>query len=357
MGSPPHAAGCQTQFPATQRGATLKCMGILISGATGFVGSHLAQALIQAGERVYALVRTSSDVSALQESGAQLIYNDHAEDADSLETTLSAYSDIRIIYHLASVLTLAKLKYKDYWNVNVGITKNLLEVSRRLQRLQAFVYCSSVGVIGPLPEIPANEQTRCAPDSYYAKTKYEAECLSLDYARNYNLPVTAVRLAWVYGPGDRRTFKIFEMIAKKHFAIIGDGQTRISPMHVTDAAQALMLCAKQIDQTRGEAFIAAGNAPVPLAEFAALIAKECGVSLPPFHIPAWLAKLAAQICEGICVPIGVEPFIHHNRLNFFLRHQAFDISKIQRTVGYAPRVDLPDGIRETVAWYRKEGWI
>ena len=332
-------------------------MGILISGATGFVGSHLAQALIQAGERVYALVRTSSDVSALQESGAQLIYNDHAEDADSLEATLSAYSDIRIIYHLASVLTLAKLKYKDYWNVNVGITKNLLEVSRRLQRLQAFVYCSSVGVIGPLPEIPANEQTRCAPDTYYAQTKYEAECLSLDYGRRYHLPVTAVRLAWVYGPGDRRTFKIFEMIAKKHFAIIGDGQTRISPIHVTDAAQALMLCAKQIDQTRGEAFIAAGNAPVPLAELAALIAKECGVSLPPFHIPAWLAKLAARMCEGICVPIGVEPFIHHSRLNFFLRHQAFDISKIQQTIGYAPRVDLPDGIREAVAWYRKEGWI
>ena len=141
-------------------------MKILISGATGFVGSHVAKYLVQQGHDVYALVRTTSDVRELQRIGARLFHNDQAHDPASFRAFFEAHPDIEAIYHLASVLTLAKLKYDDYWKINVGVTKNLLDASRHLP-LKAFVYCSSVGVIGPLPEIPANEETPCAPDSPY----------------------------------------------------------------------------------------------------------------------------------------------------------------------------------------------
>ncbi len=331
-------------------------MKILISGATGFVGSHVARYLIQQGHEVYALVRTTSNTRELEQIGAHLFHNDLAHDPESFRAFFETHPDVEVIYHLASVLTLAKLKYDDYWKINVGVTKNLLDASRNLP-LKAFIYSSSVGVIGPLPEIPADEETRCVPDSPYGQTKYEAECLALDYARQYGLPVASVRLSWVYGPGDTRTFKFFRMVAKGHFFMIGDGKTRISPIYVEDAVQGLVLCAEQIENTRGEVFIVAGKESVALRNLAEMIAKEAGSKILPFSVPASFAKTAARICEAVCARFGIEPIIHKNRLNFFFRDQAFDISKVRETVGYAPRIDLQEGIKRTVQWYKEQGWF
>lgn len=330
-------------------------MKILISGATGFVGSHVARHLIQQGHDVYALVRTTSETQVLEQIGVHLFRNDRAHDPESFRVFFEAHPDIEMIFHLASVLTLAKLKYDDYWKINVGVTKNLLDASRNLP-LKAFIYCSSVGVIGLLPEIPANEETPCAPDSPYGQTKYEAECLAVDYAHRYGLPVASVRLSWVYGPGDMRTFKFFRMVAKGRFFMIGDGKTRISPIYVEDAVQGLVLCAEQIEKTRGNVFIVAGKESVALRDLAEMIANEAGSKILPFSIPAGFAKTAARICEAACARFGIEPIIHKNRLNFFLRDQAFDISKAREIVGYAPRIDLHDGIKRTVQWY-KEHWL
>ncbi|GAK52268.1 oxidoreductase-like protein [Candidatus Moduliflexus flocculans] len=329
---------------------------ILISGATGFVGSHVAQYLVQQGHDVYALVRTTSETQALEQLGVHLFHNDRAYDPESFRAFFEAHPDIEAIFHLASVLTLAKLKYDDYWKINVGVTKNLLEASRKLP-LKAFIYCSSVGVIGPLPEIPANEETPCAPDSPYGQSKYEAECLALDYARQYNLPVASARLSWVYGPGDTRTFKFFRMVAKGRFFMIGDGKTRISPVYVEDVVRGLVLCAEQIEKTRGQVFIVAGKESVALRDLAEMIAKEAGSKVLPFSVPAGLATMAARVCEAVCARFGIEPMIHKNRLNFFFRDQAFDISKVREAVGYAPRIDLPEGVKRTVQWYQQQGWL
>ena len=330
-------------------------MKILVSGATGFLGSHLVRFLIQQGHTVSALVRTTSEVGELETLGAHLFYNDNAHDPESFNAIFSQDHDFEVVYHLASLLTLAKLKYEDYWAINVEVTRNLLEASLNFPSLKAFVYCSSVGVIGELPEIPANEQTRCVPDNDYGRTKYEAECLVSEYADR--LPVCSVRPAWVYGPGDTRTFAFFRMVAKGHFFMIGDGQTRISPIYVDDAVQGLVLCAEQIKKTRGEIFIVAGKESVALQDLAELIAKEAGSNVLPLRVPSWAARLAARICETLCARLGIEPMIHKSRLNFFFRDQAFDISKIRETAGYAPQVDLPEGIRRTVQWYQQQRWF
>ena len=118
-----------------------------------------------------------------------------------------------------------------------------------------------------------------------------------------------------------------------------------------------MLCAQQIDRTRGDVFIGAGKESVALEALAAQIAKTAQSHLLPINVPANVAKWAARVCEKVCRWFNVEPPIHKNRLNFFLRDQAFDISKIQQTVGYVPRVDLPEGIQRTVRWYKEQGWF
>ncbi|GAK58103.1 hypothetical protein U27_05076 [Candidatus Vecturithrix granuli] len=330
-------------------------MNALVTGASGFVGAHLVKLLVEQGHKVYALVRKTSKIQALEDLKTTLVYGDVCDKA-SLSQIFQRYSDIDTVFHLASILTPVSIDDRIYWDINYQGTQHLLDVCREAN-LRAFVQCSSVGVIGPLPEIPADERSRCAPDSAYGETKYKAELLALEYHKSFNVPVTVVRPAWVYGPGDRRTYKFFRMVAKGRFFLIGTGQTRLSPVYVEDVARGLVLCAEKIDAAIGEVFIVSGGVTVSLESLAKAIAQEAGSSLLPLKVPAGLAKVGATICETMCKPLGIEPPIHHRRLDFFLRDQAFDISKIQRTLGFQPEIELSDGVKRTVAWYKEQGWL
>ncbi|PIE36098.1 hypothetical protein CSA56_01410 [candidate division KSB3 bacterium] len=331
-------------------------MNVFVTGASGFVGTHLVKRLVADGHTVYALVRTTSAIDELQRSGVQLVFHDEIHEKSAFRDIFLKHSDIQVVYHLASIVTLASVTYDDYWRSNVLATQHLLDACREVN-LSAFVYCSSVGVIGPLSDVPANEESPCRPDSSYGKTKYEAERLALEYYHKYHMPITVIRPAWIYGPGDRRTFTFFRMVAYGRFFYIGDGRTLISPVYVDDVVQALLLGAKHIDRSQGEVFIAAGKESVSLEFLAEQVAREAGSSILPFRIPATLATIVAAACETLCKPLGLEPPIHRHRLDFFFRNQAFDISKIQRTLGYSPQFDVPTGVRQAIRWYKDRGWL
>lgn len=330
-------------------------MKALVTGASGFVGTHLVRQLVNDGHTVYSLVRATSKIEELQKLDIELIYSDVREKT-SLENIFRSYPEIDTVFHLASLLTPVNVSDSIYWDINYQGTQNLLEVCQNA-KLRAFVHCSTVGVIGPLPEIPADETSRCAPDSNYGESKYKAELLVLEYHKNFDFAVTVVRPAWIYGPGDRRTYKFFRMVAKGRFFIIGDGQTRLSPVYVDDVVRGLILCAEQIKNAAGKVFIVSGEKSVTLEYLASTIAQETGTSILPFKIPAGIAQVGAVMCEKLCKLLGIEPPIHRRRLDFFLRDQAFDISKIQNALGYQPQVDVPTGVKKTVSWYKEQGWI
>lgn len=330
-------------------------MNALVTGASGFIGTHLVKRLTGDGHAVYSLVRQSSRLEALQNTPTELVYGD-VRDKSSLEAIFQQHPHIDTVFHLASVLTPVSVSDSLYWDSNYQGTQNVLDVCRE-SGIKAFIHCSTVGVIGLLPSLPADETTRCAPDSNYGESKYKAELLALEYQQRWKLPVAVVRPAWVYGPGDRRTYKFFRMIANGRFPIIGDGQTQLSPVYVDDVVQGLVLCAEQIDKAQGEVFIVAGNSPVTLENLAAAIAREAGSSILPFRIPASLAKIGATLCEAVCKPLNIEPPIHHRRLDFFFRNQAFDISKIRKTLGFEPQIDVIEGVKRAANWYQEQGWI
>jgi dihydroflavonol-4-reductase len=138
-------------------------MNAFVTGASGFIGTHLLKRLVKDGHTVYSLVRTTSHVEELKNVNTKLVYGD-VRDQESLEQIFQQHQDIDTVFHLASVLTPISVSDDLYWDINYLGTQNLLEVCRN-SPLKAFIYCSSVGVIGPLPEIPATERSRCAPDS------------------------------------------------------------------------------------------------------------------------------------------------------------------------------------------------
>lgn len=330
-------------------------MRVLVTGASGFVGSHLVKRLMRDGHEVYALVRPTSRLDLFDGETPMFVHGD-LRDPASLEAIIRQHPDIDTVFHVAGVITPVSQGDQVYWDSNFAGTQNMLEACRQLP-LRAFVQCSSVGVIGPLPEIPANETTRCAPDSSYGESKYQAEVLALEYQQKFGLPITVARPAWCYGPGDRRTFKFFRMVAGGRFFLIGDGKTRLHPVYVDDVVDGLLACAEQIDRAAGEVFIVAGPESVTLEALARTAARAAGVSILPFKVPAGLAKLGATVCEAVCKPLGLEPPIHHRRLDFFLRNQAFDISKITTELGFAPQVDMDTGVNKTIHWYQEQGWV
>lgn len=218
-----------------------------------------------------------------------------------------------------------------------------------------FLYCSTCGVHGEV-EPPADEASPYNPGDIYQQTKVEAERVVFGLHRDRGLPVVVLRPVGIYGPGDRRFLKLFRGVAKKRFPMIGKGDVFYHLTHVEDVARGFIR-AGDTPSAFGEAFILAGSEYATVREIIALIAKKAGVAPPRFRWPSMPLYAAAAICEDVCRPLGIEPPLYRRRLDFFLKHRAFKIDKAKKELGWAPEVDLENGIEQTLQWYRKAGWV
>ncbi len=261
----------------------------------------------------------------------------------------------RIVFHLASIINAPREQYDIYWKNNVFGTFNLLKAAQKA-KLKRFVYCSSVGVMGHLREVPANEETPCHPDNHYGKSKYEAENLVRSFGAKHGIPISIIRPSWTYGPNDRRTLKLFSAVKKRRFVIIGDGRTLVHPVHVTDVVQGI-LCSAFMQQSVNGTYIIAGNETVTLRKLMDTIAAQLNVRIPNFRLPVLIAGIAAFFFEKLYLPFGKTPPISKRRLEFFLKDQSFEITKAMKEMGYRPKKNLKEGMRETIEWYHRKNLI
>ena len=325
---------------------------ILVTGASGFIGRHLVDELIRRRFSVRVLVRKKASIP-FHHGQVEICFGDIADPA-SLE---KAVEGVDRVFHLAAVINLEQESMRGYQAVNVTGTKNLFKaIKARNVKPRRFVFCSSVGVYGRLQSIPADENTPCHPINYYEKSKFEAEEAVRAFGRAMQIPISIIRPSWVYGPGDRRTFKLFQAINKNRFWIIGHGKTLVHPVYVSDVAQGLV---KSAFKAKGEndTFIIAGRRYVSLKRLVTTIAKALNKKIPKIHIPVFMAKTIAKGLEKVYAPFHSIPPVSSRRLEFFLKDQAFDISKARREIGYRPGMRLESGIQKTVTWYRDHGWL
>lgn len=325
---------------------------ILVTGSTGFIGSWLCKEMARRKIPLRLLVRNKSAFTEIDPKNLiQVALGDITEPS----TLGPVFDGVDTVFHLASIINASREEYDIYWKNNVLGTFNLLKESRKAG-VKRFVYCSSVGVMGALKEIPANEETPCRPDNYYGQTKHEAESLVRLFGERYNIPTSIVRPSWVYGPGDRRTLKLFLHIKKKRFIVIGDGQTWVHPVHVSDVVQGLLRCAFNT-QSSNQIYIIAGEESIPLRKLADHIAGCLNVRVPDFSVPILPVTVAVLVFEKLFKIFRKVPPISKRRLEFFIKDQSFDITKAKAQIGYRPEVSLSRGILETVQWYQKKGWI
>ena len=320
-------------------------MKVLITGAGGFIGSHLVDSQLEQGHEVRAV---DLHLDLLQHQSANPLLESLQGDITDENFLKKIVTDIDVIYHLASAHLDVSLSDEHYRRVNVGGTLSLLEAAHHAG-VKRFVHCSSVGVIGDVDNPPADETTECHPTNIYERTKLEGEREALAYSRRTGFPVVVMRPAWVYGSRCPRSAKLMRTISKGRFFFFGDGKNMRHPVYISDAVKALELCAST-DGVNGEVFIIGGDHAVPVSELVDVMSLEMGVRSPKLHFPIALGLLGGYSLELVFKLIGKQPPFSRRSVDFFLKHNAYDIAKAKRLLGYQPQIDLRTGMQKTIRW-------
>jgi len=334
---------------------------VLVTGAAGFTGGHLARTLAARGDHVRALVRRHG---TLLDSVAPGDRDDKAGagvleavsgDLRDVESIARAAEGVEVVYHIAAIYRQASLREDDYRAVNATAVRTVIEAARSAGA-RRVVHCSTVGVHGDVEHPPANEEAPLRPGDIYQQTKLEGERVARDAASQTGIEVVIARPTGIYGPGDRRLLKLFRGVARRRFVILGDGGIYYHLTFIDDLVDGFQLCGT-VPAAAGRTYILAGGEVTTLNELTARIATEAHVPPPRLHLPVWPFWAAGAICEAVCGPLGIEPPIYRRRVDFFTKSRAFDISRARAELGYAPKVGLQEGIRRTLDWYRAHKWL
>ena len=328
-------------------------MNVLVTGATGFTGGHLAAGLARRGHRVRALVRPRS-LERFHESGLGKLGVEPIEgDLAIVESIQRAAEGVAVVYHIAATYREAGQPHAAYRRINVDGTRHVLEAAHRAG-VGRVVHCSTGGVHGHISEPPANEDAPFNPGDVYQETKLEAEQLAREYGRINPLEVVVARPIGIYGPGDTRFLKMFRGLARRRFPLLGSGEISYHLTYIDDLVEGFRLCA-EVPAAAGRTYLLAGARYTTLNELIELIASELKVDPPRWHWPVWPFWTAGLVCEAVCVPLRIEPPLYRRRVDFYTKSRAFDITRARTELGYDPKVDLVEGIRRTAAWYRERG--
>jgi nucleoside-diphosphate-sugar epimerase len=328
----------------------------LITGATGFIGTHLVKFLVKKGYDIKCLVRKNSDVSFLNNLKVELVYGDLLN-SDSLKDIAR---DVEVVYHLAAVVN-SKLRNDpiSFNNVIIKGTKNLVNECLK-HKVKKFIYFSSIAAIGIRNSKKLVDETiECIPNTSYGKAKLAAENILLKEFKSNNFPVVIIRPPTIYGPGDRYGFLnltqsvINKSVYHKSFIIIGNGNNLTSLCYVNNLVEASFLISK--NGIVGEIYHVSDNHPYKLKDPIETIARTMNLKVNFHHVSKNVARIISILLEpfkimGLNVPLSRYRFIELTS-NF-----ALDINKI-KSLGYKPKNNFLELVKETVEDYKNKGLI
>ncbi|MFH0928972.1 MAG: NAD-dependent epimerase/dehydratase family protein [Candidatus Aenigmatarchaeota archaeon] len=305
---------------------------ILITGASGRIGRNLIPALLRSGDQVRVLVKENM----VENESVEIFYGDILDRA----TIEKAVKNVDVVYHLAAVTD--SLASKDEMHkVNVLGTKNLLEAGKG----KKFIYLSTASVMGKnFKELPVNEQTKCNPSNFYAKTKLEAEKLVLENGG------IVIRSPDIFSSGFLKDYNfVLSGLENGKMPIIGDGKNFIQWIHINDLVQALVL-AKNLGKP-GQLYIVAGKEFKTLKQMLSMLCSYLDVEPPQKHTSGLLAKAKAHssVLKG---KLSKErPEMIPDYIDKFTSNVTFDISKAKTELGFEPHVSYEDAAKEVVEEY------
>ncbi len=323
---------------------------ILVTGGTGFVGSHVVERLVAAGARVRCLVRASSSLRYLPREGVELVQGDLAA-GTGIE---AAVEGADVVAHVGGVTK--ALSEDAFYRGNLRATENLLHACKRQgDSVRRFVHVSSLAAIGPSPDgAPLDEDAAPHPLTWYGRSKLAAE----GAVRASTLAGRAVilRPPVVYGPRDTDVFEVFRSVARGMMLRIGRDESYFSYIHVKDLAEAMWLAVSS-ESGAGRTYFVANPEPVSWSEFAQIAASIMGHRVRTVGVPAPLANLAGWCAEGVS-RLGGKPGIVSRQkiIEARCRYWTCDATRARLELGFEATRSLREGLEETLAWYKDSKW-
>lgn len=324
----------------------------LVTGATGFTGACLVRKLVAQGVKVRAIARATSNIQQFEGLPIEWLTGD-VFDESLIERVIA---DVNYIFHLVTPFREAKSPDVGYFNVHVLSTQRLAKAALKQPDFRRFVQVSTIGVHGHIEHPPANETYRTEPGDVYQQTKLEGEQWIRQFGEEADLPVTIVRPAGIYGPGEKRLLKIYKMVSKGWVPAIGDGSNLLHFIHVDDLTDCLILTAIH-PKAIGETFICGSERAITFRELVSLISEQYSVPARFVQLPAKPLFALADLCELIFRPLGIEPPLYRRRLAFYTKDRSFDTSKMRSMLGFEPRHSDREGLREMAQWYVDKQWV
>jgi nucleoside-diphosphate-sugar epimerase len=318
-----------------------------VTGATGFVGAHLVDALRRRGDAVACLVRSAARARALGWTDVRIIEGD----LDTPAALRDGCAGAEVVYHVAGRISARNLA--EYLAVNRDGTARVLEAAAR-HPPHRLVYVSSLAVGGPtVPGRPVDETRAPAPVTDYGRSKLAAEQL----VRASGVPWTIVRPPVVYGERDRETLRIFRLARARLGPVIGDGTQELSVVYVGDLAAAF-IAAALAPGAAGQVYYAAHPEVTSSRGLVEAVGRAVGARPRHVPIPGPLARIALWTVGSLAHLAGRATVLSADKANEFLAPAwTCRADALARDAGWRATTDLATGLARTAAWYRAEGWL
>jgi nucleoside-diphosphate-sugar epimerase len=325
-------------------------MRFLITGATGLVGGHLAEACVRRGDSVTTIARSNSDTSLLEKLGVSVQRGDLTDAA--LVRQVMEGADV-VVHCAAKVGDWGPVE--DYRAVNVQGVRRLLEAARTRQ-LTRFVHISSLGVYAARHHYGTDE-SEPLPSQHmdgYTQTKVESEQVALQFQRDFKLPVVVLRPGFVYGPRDRNVLpRLIDALKQRTLRYLGGRKRAMNTIYVGNLVDAIFLTIDK-PQALGQVYNLTDGEYVSKQRFIETIVNTLQLPPPGWSLPLWMARIAAWYLEGWARFWGAKeaPLLTQARIKFLGLNLDFSIEKAKRELGYQPRTSFETGMQQTLAWYR-----
>ncbi|NIS87446.1 MAG: NAD-dependent epimerase/dehydratase family protein [Nitrospinaceae bacterium] len=321
---------------------------VLVTGGTGFIGSHLVDHLLERGCRVHCLVRPTSNLQWLDPSRVQL----HVGDLHQPETYRDCLSEVDYVFHSAGITRARKRSEYIHHNARgcIPFYQSLVESG---QRFKAVIHISSLAAVGPTqPNEKVDEDTPCHPVTYYGKSKLTGEEIALGYASE--LPVVVLRPPVVFGERERSFFQYIKAISWGVAVKIGLGPRYLSLIYVKDLVRA-MVCAAEAPDPEKNIFFTTDGQVYSWDEVGRAVMKALGKRARSVVIPMSLMGFIAMTSEFIAQMRDRAPLLDRQRM-IDLRQSSWTASpeKFFEHYSFKPQLTLEQALVQTCAWYKEQ---
>ncbi|RLC50958.1 MAG: hypothetical protein DRI23_06010 [Candidatus Cloacimonadota bacterium] len=322
---------------------------IVVTGANGFVGSHLVSKLRNSRYDVSCLVRTGANIDLL-DARDKILYVDYNDTKVLSEIIM----DCNVVIHNAGI-TRAK-NWKQYQQVNIGLTANLLKLINKSNKVKQFIFISSQAASGPAfdQSSPKHESDKNAPVTMYGKSKLIAERI---IRKNCLKPFTIIRPVSVFGEGDKDFLQYYKLVKAKLAIKIGFKQKFLSLIYVE---QLVEMISKTVlnEKAENETFFAVGTSKCSMNELISHIESIIGNKTFKVIVPIILLFPAAAVSEFISIFTGKVSILNRDKIHEFKENYWLaSCEKSAEKLGYKPENDLHANLYKTYVWYKQKGWI